>query len=263
MSTKNLARTVIEGGRTQSSKDVRRECIKYTRRQYKSYIRRGLADPEHFDEFADFHYRERDVRSQKDKTNPTERWLDKHVGQPWDQVYSKLKKVFDPRNVAQRHVVYDHMLRSVTDNGVTCEYPLRNYGGTTAPETPYGLYVDADGILRGGSEVTRYGSSQAARRRARRVGPRYTQASILEWADNRRIIVRAPGVYFWAEQAGYTASEHEYFRKWHHWPRGWAYRQTERLCAEEVQAFDDICNLPRYWHTNWYNALIYPFPEVK
>jgi hypothetical protein len=141
MSTKNLARTIIEGGRTGHAKETRKESIRFTRNRSREFISRCLEDPD----YADGHVISKKrfyARSQKDKTTPVQRWLDAQAGRPWSDVYSEIRKRFDIRNVAQRHVVVDHMLGEIFDNGIS----QQNY----FPRPRHvGMYVDEKGNLAG------------------------------------------------------------------------------------------------------------------
>jgi hypothetical protein len=258
MSTKNLARTIIEGGRTTRSKDARRQCTRFARQQARMYITRGLKDPDHFDDFNEFDYREWDVHEQRDKLPPVYRWLDKHSGQPWDLVWSKLKGKFDNRNVAQRHVIYDHMLHEVTGNGVTREVMYR-YWYRREGFNPEEMHVDKDGILRG---HTRYGRYYYNRRKA--IKPRYTGQQVSAWAGDNKVIVRGPGVYFWVEPVESSLSAvaaAEYRRRTGFEPPSYAYRQTTKLTKKDAEIFEHLMQLPDY--LNYKKMLLYPTPHKR
>ncbi len=107
MSTKRLSRTAIEGGRTGYSKNERRQ----SHRDERTYVRSELSkikNGSQGDVVLD--RRETVYVSFADKLGPAKRWLERQVGRPWDEVYASLKKAFDPRTTAGRHLVYDHML---------------------------------------------------------------------------------------------------------------------------------------------------------
>jgi hypothetical protein len=135
MSTKNLARTVIEGGRGRWSRTDRRDRHGGDRtriREMLAHLRDGddwdgLAVPEHKDNVTFFH----------DKLAPAERWLASNVGRPWGKVRAEMFARFDTRTTAGRHLVFDHMLLSVSEHGgPTCGFRRR------------GFVVDRHGILR-------------------------------------------------------------------------------------------------------------------
>jgi hypothetical protein len=48
-----------------------------------------------------------------DKLGPAYRWLEAQSGRPWNKVRSELFARFDTRTTAGRHIVFDHLLRSV------------------------------------------------------------------------------------------------------------------------------------------------------
>lgn len=135
MATKNLARTVIEGGRTGMYKVEVAERNRQERHRCKEYLR----DVEDYDEEPDPIRRPASIY-QTDKLNPMYRFLDSKLGCNWSKVRSELFRKFDIRTTPGRHVLFDHLLRDV------CEGPLPN------PEGRYGYrfyryYLDAQGRL--------------------------------------------------------------------------------------------------------------------
>ncbi len=111
MATKNLARTVIEGGRTHFSKWHRRASNGFHRTQVRlvSGALAGGADvdnviyPRRPKAYRDFH----------DKLGPARRWLATQVGHPWNKARSELFARFDIRTTPGRHIVFDHLLPEV------------------------------------------------------------------------------------------------------------------------------------------------------
>ena len=88
MSTKNLSRTVIEGGRRASSRFARRHSHGPERASAHVLLRQlstGL-DPES----AVFLGRPQVWKSFSDKLGPARRWLRSQAGRPWDKVRSEL-----------------------------------------------------------------------------------------------------------------------------------------------------------------------------
>ena len=136
MATKRLSRTAIEGGRTRGSKYARRRSYKDERARARDEIRKVLIDADLADEWG-IEKREKVYKNFADKLGPPKRWLRKQVGRPWDEVYSDLKRAFDPRTTAGRHLVYDHMLTWVHRAGIED----RRWWRTECT-------VDNDGILR-------------------------------------------------------------------------------------------------------------------
>ena len=71
-----------------------------------------------------------------DKLGPVRRWMDAHVGQPWDEVRAEIARRFDTRSLAGQHIVFDHMLAEVLEHDVPERYRWHRYR------------VDEHGILR-------------------------------------------------------------------------------------------------------------------
>ena len=134
MATKRLSRTAIEGGRTRYSKHERRQSYADERARARDVLRKVLVDADLADEWG-IEKRQKVGKDFADKRGPPKRWLRKQAGRPSNEVYSDLKRSFDPRTTAGRHLVYDHMLHWV-DRGEDLRW--------RRPE----LTVDNDGILR-------------------------------------------------------------------------------------------------------------------
>jgi hypothetical protein len=133
MSTKNLSRTVIEGGRARFNRWQRRQ----SNAQARSWERVESARLLTAAEFDDAMYRPRHkvYRAHHDKLGPAERWLQSQVGRRWSKVRSELFARFDTRTTAGRHVLFDHLLRDVGEG------PRSNVQSD--------FVVDPHGILRG------------------------------------------------------------------------------------------------------------------
>ncbi len=112
MSTKNLSRTVIEGGRRNVYE--RRKTSKDLRAAERAYLTKVRHDVENWDEEA-----EPDLQPEgkefSDKLSPMYRWLDSKVGESWADVRSAVFNTFDTRTTAGRHITFDHLLREVVD----------------------------------------------------------------------------------------------------------------------------------------------------
>jgi len=113
MSTKNLAHTVIEGGRYRHNKFLRRYSNAAERARAHAHERQLLLAPECVEE--QFEPRTPVRRAFRDKLSPARRWLKSQVKRPWDKVRSELFARFDARTTAGRHVLFDHLLREVCD----------------------------------------------------------------------------------------------------------------------------------------------------
>jgi hypothetical protein len=108
MSTKNLARTVIEGGRLRGNSWCRRESNAAVRVKAREVLRRA-AFGDGLEELV-VPRRKKVERAFADKVGPPRRWLERQVGRPWNIVRRELFERFDTRTTAGRHIVFDHML---------------------------------------------------------------------------------------------------------------------------------------------------------
>jgi hypothetical protein len=134
MSTKNLARSVIEGGRAPYNKFERRHS-NAVQRSHERQIEQRLLGAVDLDSYV-FPRRESVYRGFDDKLSPAERWLASQVGRPWDKVRSEMLQRFDTRTTAGRHIVFCHLLQMV------------DLGTDALHWYPYKVVVDAFGILR-------------------------------------------------------------------------------------------------------------------
>ena len=146
MSTKNLARTVIEGGRHKGNKWDRRNSHAEARADLRDYLKRVELDEEFYYE-ADAEPIAHVGKSFDDKLAPIYRWLKRQEGRLWDEVRADIASSFDIRTTAGRHIIFDHLLRSVqTSPEVHGHY----YYGPDDPTTSYydhEFYVDEAGVL--------------------------------------------------------------------------------------------------------------------
>jgi hypothetical protein len=134
MATKNLARTVIEGGRAGFNKWQRY----HSHAQARGRARERLRSSADYDALV---IPPVDPLSPvfRDKLGPTRRWLRSQRGQPWDQVRSELFARFDTRTTPGRHILFCHMLLSVHDESdPPCRFCREEFR------------VDGQGILRDG-----------------------------------------------------------------------------------------------------------------
>lgn len=177
MATRNLARTVIEVGRTKWSKEGRRRLRRAERRAG----RRFCHEAECLDDLDDLRSAPVGLRkgwdfAQDDKLGPARRWMDSRVGRPWDEVFSELSVKFRNRGIALSHVVDTHML-SWVDTG-----NKEKWWGA------FDYEVDDEGILRFGPDHDKPGPKIPPRPR------NYLHA--LRWADGRKVIVRGRRCYW-------------------------------------------------------------------
>ena len=154
MSKKNLARTTIEGGRHNSNKWDRRNSHTEERRSARDYCNKVKIDPEYALEDT-IEEKCKVYKEFTDKLNPMYRWLESKVGENWDDVRSEISEKFDARTTAGRHIMFDHLLSSVTDT----QSGFNQYGFIVDPDEAklqgiatyrrvyQDYYVDKDGIL--------------------------------------------------------------------------------------------------------------------
>jgi hypothetical protein len=172
MSTKNLARTIIEGGRTRWSRWYRRHTLREHRAAERAVLHQIQAAG---DDDVTFVRRQSACTMFHDKVGPAKRWLDRQAGRPWNLVRSELLQLFDTRTTPGRHIVFDHMLPWVEDDDFS--FVWRDFD------------VDARGRLRR-LPTKRY-------RRVRRHAPLpRPQPELERWLAGRRVGERGPSL-FW------------------------------------------------------------------
>jgi hypothetical protein len=172
MSTKNLARTIIEGGRTRWSRQQRRHSNSEHRTAERDELRKISTGG---DDDACFERRPGVFRDFDDKLGPAWRWLDRQVGRPWNLVRSELLRRFDTRTTPGRHIVFCHMLPEVEGNRLGWRW--------------HRFEVDRHGILR------RLPRRPYRHVRGREPLPR-PEPELDRWRDCRRVGERG-GVLFW------------------------------------------------------------------
>src|SRR5271156_720922 len=112
MSTKNLSRTVIEGGRCGYYKSEVHACARSERSELRAHLRSLALDPE-LEENLTHPKRQPVTLCFSDKLRPIYRFRDSRVGRDWDATRSELFDKFDTRTTPGRHVLFDHLLRDV------------------------------------------------------------------------------------------------------------------------------------------------------
>jgi hypothetical protein len=179
MSTKNLARTVMEGGRMRWSQWSRRQHNAQLRAQERQALG-ALAVEVDLD--GALMPRQRPAwHGFDDKLGPARRWLDRQVGRRWDTVRGELLARFDTRTTAGRHIVFCHLLLWVED---------------PRDSSRHGFAVDRHGILR-----------RTPRKRVRRRPPEplpCSERELLAWLGGRRVGARGD-VLFWFTQTTTSA----------------------------------------------------------
>lgn len=188
MSKKNLARTAIEGGRSGYNKWERRNSHNEERAQERDYCKKVEVDPELADDF-DIAPKTRVYKGFTDKLSPMYRWLNSQVGRPWNDVYSEISEKFDTRTTAGRHIINDHLLRSVEITPHTWRY--KTYTSTIDDNTSHhknDYYVDEDGILCKRQYVSRRAIYEKA--------PAFDVKQIANWL-NGRVVGKVGNKLFW------------------------------------------------------------------
>jgi hypothetical protein len=163
MATKNLARTVVEGGRAGYSKLDRKLRNRRERRlrfDLEGELCHGRPSGGGYRGFADC-------------LSPLERWVGSHVGRGWSRVYHEFCQRFDERTMKGWHL-RDHLLGMVG---------LGRFGwhGT--------FFVDVRGILR----------RRPRRRREPRLAAVGGEMQALTWAAGRRVIVHGEAAFWTAD----------------------------------------------------------------
>lgn len=169
MATKNISRSAIEGGR--ANKYERNASHRHERSRSRAWLdqlRLGTESAEGSDPLP----REHVSKAFTDKLGPCMGWLASHVGQPWDDVRSKLSRAFDTRKLSAWHVVNQHMLPEVRGAG-TPNDTLHVYRSQR-------FYIDEDGLLQDHGKRVRYSAETP------HTGPSETQ--VLAHANGRKVM---------------------------------------------------------------------------
>lgn len=202
MSTKRLQRTVIEGGRHRYNKWERRYSHAETRAEENAYISEVTKDLENAYDY-DIPKTRSVGKGFTDKLGPMYRWLHSQVGRPWDDVRAEVAATFDVRTTAGRHIVHDHLLRSVE---VTPDFKYGNYyrGPIDQTTSHYhnDFYVDDEGILQMKTYIPRKNDV-----------PRFNTNQIANWI-NGRVVGYAGKKLFWFVPADKTKKHGGYARQW-------------------------------------------------
>lgn len=212
MSTKNLARTVIEGGRVRGNKWDRRNSHAEQRAHVRNYMSEVNLDPDNYDEY-DVEPTEHVRKEFDDKLGPIYRWLHRQVGRPWDEVRADVSKEFDTRTTAGRHIVYDHMLQSVQIGPEPYRYYSSVPDDPTVSYSDHDYYVDDDGIL----QKKRY----LGRRRYRgsEKVPSIDTNQLANWLGGR-CVGRVGEKFFWFVPTG-KAKKHRGMSAEYKWRTQW------------------------------------------
>lgn len=127
MATRDLARTIVEGGRHRQSSSDRRWANRSDRRLRFGPEGEVVAGRERGTAWKFFH----------DRPNPLTRWMDRQVGRGWRNVLRDLDRIADRQTVKGRHL-REHALGLVRVDDHDRSWGRRWF------------FVDARGILRRG-----------------------------------------------------------------------------------------------------------------
>jgi hypothetical protein len=218
VSRKNLSRTVIEGGRYHRNQFERNHSHRVERASTRAWIDRARADIDEA-EFSAPPLRPRVGKMFYDKLAPAMRWINSHVGRPWNTVYSELCATFDRRTIAGAHVVDSHMLTSVWRGDLSWRGGRQDF------------VVDAHGILRRGRMYRRSWRKQ--------------RAELLAWTKGRRAANTFMGWWwFRAVGAGPPCSDLA-CRSRHHVCEGLRFHDGIRHVADRALTKGDLRRLAR------------------
>ena len=131
MATKNLSRTVIEGGRCKHYQAEVHSRIREERAETRDFLRAIENDPGSWDDCNRPHghvpKRMPVTPCFDDKLRPIYRFLESKIGRNWDEVRSELFSKFDTRTTPGRHVLFDHLLNDVCEGSEEEEERYRRY----------------------------------------------------------------------------------------------------------------------------------------
>ena len=110
--------------------DVYRRGRGYSKTSESARARLKTADPENLPKFLSNRF----IRSShpNDRLAPLDKFLQKHAGRPWDDVYSEIREHCDTRNIRGQHL-WEHVIQYVHESWPWCYYR-------------YGFFIE-DGIL--------------------------------------------------------------------------------------------------------------------
>lgn len=172
MSTKDISRSALEGGRANYNKYERNESHRHERSRTKVWLDEVRFDEEVAEDSAP-QPRNPVSKGFTDKLNPCYRWLASKAGKPWASVYSELAAKFDTRNLASWHIVNQHMLSDVEGAGTARDGAIGIWSGKR-------FWIDDSGILRD------RGQRAWRNKKVEHKGP--SKESVLAYAKGRRVI---------------------------------------------------------------------------
>lgn len=172
MSTRNLARTAIEGGRCGHYKSEVSDLASSERAANRAFLRLVETDPEAADDIP-APVRRPSHPCFADKLSPMYRFLDSRVGKSWKKTYAMIRERFDTRTTPGRHIVEGHLLNTIAQNG---EHKLEKNGYFRY----YRYFVDKTGVLRKNVNRRRFVPRKPEK-------PAPSLAQIAAWLGNRKV----------------------------------------------------------------------------
>jgi len=183
MSTKDISRSAVEGGRYNYNKYERNESHRHERARTKTWLDQVRFDDEAAEASSPVP-RNKVGKGFTDNLGPCYGWLASHCGERWDDVRSLLSRTFDTRRLSAWHIVNQHMLTEVEDSGVA--QPFFTFRTCR-------FWVDDEGLLQ----------DRGKRHYRRSVKAEYTgpsEAAVLAYADGRKVTsgLYNGSVLYWA-----------------------------------------------------------------
>jgi hypothetical protein len=171
MSTKDISRSAIEGGRYRYNKFERNESHRHERVRARAWLDKVRFDDDAADG-SDPVPRNHVNKGFTDNLGPCYGWLASHCGERWDDVRSLLSSTFDTRRLSAWHIVNQHMLTAVESAGTTND--------TFSRYRSQRFWIDDDGLLQ--DRGKRYRRSV----KATYTGP--SELAVRAYAANRKVI---------------------------------------------------------------------------
>ena len=184
MSTKDISRSAVEGGRYSYNKFERNESHRHERARAKVWLDKVRLDAEAA-EGSDPVPRNKVHKGFTDNLGPCYGWLASRCGSRWDDVRSKLAGTFDTRKLSAWHIVNQHMLTEVEGAGTTSD-ALGRFRSQR-------FWIDDEGLLQDRGKRFYRQSAKAVY-----TGP--SEAAVRAYADDRKVIsgLYGGGTPWWA-----------------------------------------------------------------
>lgn len=241
MSTKNLARTVLERGRPTADKFFRRYRNRQERRALRDYLHAVEKDQEfYYDRIEPDHKHSADWHGPvlTDQLTPVYAWVDKQIGKNWADVRRDIKEKFDVRTLAGFHVVYQHILRDIAGSGEE-EYMFDGVSNC-------GYYIDENNLLQ--SRYNKHGFyTLFAPSSSKEPFSEEQKQELIEWLDKRKVVFVNGRLYWFVcdhpnrvkIEFSWMRNRIEYFESFGA-REDFYYRRERRLDKKEVNYFRSL-----------------------